>query len=144
MNEQRLDGRLAGFIDWDMAGPVSPGWDLAYAAFSWVPLHARRVVAREGFTDFAARPEPLRLFLAAYGWAGPVAPFLDVVRDRIQAHVAGLRRLAAAGDPLFARIVSRGGADDWRPRWPNWARPGSRSEHRYFGQWQRVTWPRRR
>jgi len=26
--------------------------------------------------------------------------------------VAGLRSLAAAGDPLFARIVSHGGADD--------------------------------
>ena len=41
-----------------------------------------------------------------------MAGFLDVVRDRIRAHVAGLHSLAAAGDPLFARIVSRGGADD--------------------------------
>ena len=106
------DGRLAGFIDWDMAGPVSPGWDVAYAAFGWVPLHARRVVTREGFTDFAARPERLRLFLAAYGWTGPPADFLGVVRDRIRAHVAGLRSLAAAGDPLFARIVSQGGVAD--------------------------------
>jgi Phosphotransferase enzyme family len=106
------DARLAGFIDWDMAGPVSPGWDLAYAAFSWVPLHARRVVAREGFTDFAARPDRLRQFLAGYGWTGPAAAFLDLVRDRIRAHLAGLRGLAAAGDPLFARIVSLGGAAD--------------------------------
>ena len=85
---------------------------MAYAAFSWVPLHARRVVAREGFTDFARRPDRLRQFLAGYGWTGPVAGFLDVVRDRIRAHVAGLHRLAAAGDPLFARIVSLGAADD--------------------------------
>lgn len=106
------DGRLAGFIDWDFAGPVSPGWDLAYAAFSWVPLHTSRVVAREGFTDFAARPDRLRLFLDSYGWAGPVARFLDVVRDRIRAHVAGLHSLAAAGDPLFARLISLGAADD--------------------------------
>jgi hypothetical protein len=33
-------------------------WDLALAAFSWVPLHARHFVAAEGFTDFAARPSP--------------------------------------------------------------------------------------
>ena len=104
------DGRLAGFIDWDMAGPVSPGWDVAFAAFSWVPLHARRVVAREGFTDFAARPARLRLFLDSYGWAGPAAGFLDVVRDRIRAHLAGLHRLAGAGDPLFARLISQGAA----------------------------------
>ncbi|MEN3358765.1 MAG: hypothetical protein V7637_2747 [Mycobacteriales bacterium] len=49
-------GELVGFIDWDFAGPVEPDWDLAYAVFSWVPLHARHVVAAEGFTDFAARP----------------------------------------------------------------------------------------
>jgi Phosphotransferase enzyme family len=50
------DGRLARFIDWEMAGPVTAAWDVAFAAFSWVPLHARHVVAREGFTDFEGRP----------------------------------------------------------------------------------------
>ena len=49
-------GRLTGFFDWDFAGPATPEWDLALTAFSWVPLHARHVVAAEGFTDFAARP----------------------------------------------------------------------------------------
>lgn len=105
-------GRLAGFIDWDMAGPVTPAWDLAFAAFSWVPLHARHVVAREGFAGFAARPRRLRLFLAEYGWTGTLPAFLDVVAVRIRAHVTTLRALAAAGDPLFARIVSQGAADD--------------------------------
>jgi len=67
------DGRLAGFFDWDMAGTVSPAWDVAYAAFSWVPLHARHVVVREGFTDFGDRPRRLRLFLAEYGWTDSLA-----------------------------------------------------------------------
>lgn len=35
-----------------------------------------------------------------------------MVRDRIRAHVVGLHSLADAGDPLLARIVSQGGADD--------------------------------
>jgi hypothetical protein len=105
------DGGLAGFFDWDMAGPVPADWDVAFAAFSWVPLHARHVVAREGFTDFEGRPRRLRLFLAEYGWAGPVSAFLDEVAARIQAHVTDLRALAAS-DPLFARIVAQGGADD--------------------------------
>lgn len=105
------DGGLAGFFDWDMAGPVSPAWDAAFAAFSWVPLHARHVAAREGFADFAGRPRRLRLFLAEYGWAGSRRDFLDVVTARIQAHVAGLRELAAR-DPVFARIVADGGASD--------------------------------
>ena len=106
------DGRLAGFIDWDMAGPVTPAWDLAFAAFSWVPLHARHVVMREGFTDFGARPDRLRLFLNQYGWTGTAAGFLNVVRARVAAHAAGVRELAAAGDPLFIRLAARGVADD--------------------------------
>jgi hypothetical protein len=105
------DGRLAGFFDWDMAGPVSQVWDVAYAAFSWVPLHARHAVAREGFTDFEDRPRRLRLFLAEYGWTGSLPAFVEVVTSRIQAHVTSLRDLAAR-DPLFARIVAQGGADD--------------------------------
>jgi aminoglycoside phosphotransferase (APT) family kinase protein len=47
------DGKLVGFIDWDMAGPRWREDDLAWTAFSWVLLHARHVVAAEGFTDFA-------------------------------------------------------------------------------------------
>jgi Phosphotransferase enzyme family len=105
-------GRLAGFIDWDMAGPVTRAWDLAFAAFSWVPLHARHVVAREGFTDLGSRPARLRLFLAEYGWTGTASEFLDVVRARICAHTAGVRGLAATGDPLFTRLVEQGVADD--------------------------------
>lgn len=104
------EGTLAGFFDWDMAGPVPAAWDAAFAAFSWVPLHARHVVAREGFTDFPGRPRRLRLFLAEYGWTGPASAFLEVVANRIQAHVTSLRDLAAR-DPLFARIVMEGGAD---------------------------------
>jgi thiamine kinase-like enzyme len=105
------DGRLAGFFDWDMAGPVNAAWDLAYAAFSWVPLHARHVVAREGFTDFPGRPRRLQLFLAEYGWTGSTPAFLETVAARIRAHVTSLRDLAGH-DPLFARIVANGGADD--------------------------------
>jgi Phosphotransferase enzyme family len=104
--------RLAGFIDWDMAGPVPPEWDLAYTAFSWVPLHARHVVEREGFSAFGARPDRLRLLLAEYGWREPVSAFLGVVAERITAHMAGIRSLAEAGDPLFARIVQRGAIQD--------------------------------
>jgi hypothetical protein len=106
------DGALAGFFDWDMAGPVSAEWDLAFTAFSWVPLHARHVVAAEGFTDFPARPHRLSLFLAEYGWPGPVADFLQVVRARIRAHANGIRRLAAGGDPLFEGLVAQGAADN--------------------------------
>lgn len=68
---------LVGFIDWDMAGPRHRDDDLAWTAFSWVPLHARHVVEAEGFTDFDQRRERLDEFLSAYGSALTAA---DIVR----------------------------------------------------------------
>jgi len=43
------DGFLVGFIDWDLAGPAEPIWDLAFMALTWVPLTAREVAAADGF-----------------------------------------------------------------------------------------------
>lgn len=105
-------GELVGFFDWDFAAPVTPEWDLAFTAFSWVPLHARHVVAAEGFTDFAARSRRLRRFLDVYGWSGDIEAFVGVVRARTQAHADGIRRLATSGDPLFVRLQQQGSVDD--------------------------------
>ncbi len=101
-------GALTGFFDWDFAGPATPEWDLAYAAFSWVPLHNRHYVAAGGFTDFAGRPRRLCRFLRTYGWSGATGEFLDVVQARIGAHANGIRDLAAAGDEASGRLLSRG------------------------------------
>jgi hypothetical protein len=101
-------GRLVGFFDWDFAAPVTPAWDLAFTAFAWVPLHARRVVAAEGFTAFAERPRRLRLFLDAYGWSGALGQFIDIVRERVSASAEGIRRTAAAGDPAYQRMLEHG------------------------------------
>jgi hypothetical protein len=104
-------GTLTGFFDWDFAGPATPDWDLAFAAFSWVPLHVRWLVTAEGFTDFAARPRRLDRFLRAYGWQATTGQFLDVVEARITAHANGIRDLAAAGDEAFGRLLREGVPD---------------------------------
>jgi aminoglycoside phosphotransferase (APT) family kinase protein len=103
--------RLVGFIDWDFAAPCPAVWDLAFVAFSWVPLHARDVVISEGFTDFADRPRRLRLLLSSYGYSGSTDTLLAAVQARIAAHAAGLREGAEAGDPLFGRLVDDGVID---------------------------------
>ncbi|WP_433788849.1 phosphotransferase [Actinoplanes sp. CA-252034] len=100
--------RLVGFFDWDFAGPVTVEWDLAFTAFGWVPLHARHVVAAEGFTAFAERPRRLRLFLDSYGWDGSITEFIDIVRQRVSASADGIRRAAAAGDSTFTRMITNG------------------------------------
>jgi hypothetical protein len=101
-------GKLTGFFDWDFAGPATPEWDLALAAFSWVPLHTRHWIAAEGFTDFAARPRRLDRFLGTYGWSATTGEFLDVVEARVKAHADGIRDLAAAGDEAFRRLLRQG------------------------------------
>ena len=104
------DGTLAGFFDWDFAAPVTREWDLAFVAFSWVPLHARAVVTAEGFTDFASRPARLRRLLARYGWEGDSREFIGLVQARARASADGIRQLARDGDPLFARLLAQGAA----------------------------------
>jgi hypothetical protein len=106
--EPNTHTRLVGFIDWDFASPCAPVWDLAFTAFSWVPLHAREVVIAEGFTDFASRPRRLRMLLGAYGWTGTVSEVLDAVQARLVAHMQDVRRLADAGDPLFQQLINSG------------------------------------
>lgn len=111
-NAAWYQGALAGFFDWDFAGPATPQWDLAFAAFSWVPLHARHVIAAEGFTDMASRPRRLNQFLRAYGWAGQPEEFLEVVRARVKAHADGIRTLASAGDEMSGKLLREGIADN--------------------------------
>ena len=104
-------GKLTGFFDWDFAGPATRQWDLALAAFSWVPLHTRHWVAAEGFTDFAARPRRLDRFLRTYGWSATTGEFLNVVEARVKAHADGIRDLAASGDEAFGRLLRQGVPD---------------------------------
>lgn len=97
---------VAGFVPpegavWRMGGRWRPGLIIGH-----------NVVEREGFTGFGARQGRLRLLLSEYGWREPVSTFLGVVAERITAHIAGLRSLAAAGDPLFIHIVERGSIQD--------------------------------
>ena len=100
------------------------------AAFSWVPLHARYVVAAEGFTDFAARPRRLGRFLGAYGWPGTTGEFLEVVEARTTAHANGIRDQAAAGDETFGRLLGQGVPDAIAPDRPGQLPPIGRSKPR--------------
>jgi aminoglycoside phosphotransferase (APT) family kinase protein len=106
------DGRVIAFFDWEFAAPVTREWDLAYVAFSWVPLHARHVVEPEGFSDFAARPARLTRLLDRYGWDGDPSAFVETVRARAQSMADDLHRLARDGDTDAARLVAQGHADN--------------------------------
>ncbi|WP_188197427.1 phosphotransferase [Nonomuraea sp. SYSU D8015] len=105
-------GRLVGFFDWDFAGPTTLDADVALMAQCWVPLHAHRVAASEGYGDFASRPARLRLFLDVYGWTGNPEAIIKEVQASMRARAATIRRLGVTGDGLYVRLLRRGVADD--------------------------------
>ncbi len=104
------DGRLAGFVDWDIAGPSSREVDLAYAALFWVPLLAADSAWPHTWTAVGDPWWRLHLFLDAYGFDGDRQDFGAVVAARARINAAGIRRLAAGGDPVYVAI--RRYADD--------------------------------
>ncbi len=103
----RPDGTL-GLIDFDLASPGARIYDVAYAAWTWVPIFADRDSITLGWKH-PDRPRRLRLFADAYG----LIPrdrhrLVRTIRKRIVDHVEGIRRMAAAGEPAFVRIVHKG------------------------------------
>lgn len=99
---------LIGMIDWDFAAPNRPEWDLAFAAWQFVPFH--EPAPDEPLSDVVGRAgDRLRLLLDAYGLADR-AGFLDLVIARIESSIRGIRSLAQQ-NAAFARMLAEGHAD---------------------------------
>ncbi|MEW9550852.1 phosphotransferase enzyme family protein [Nonomuraea sp. NPDC050783] len=100
------DGRPVAFIDFDTAHPGPRVWDVAYAAYRFVPLSDPRQLAGEPVGGQARR---LRLFADAYGLdpAGREA-LIDTALARLDHLVRHMREQAAAGHPGFTRHLERG------------------------------------
>jgi hypothetical protein len=104
------DGELIGFIDWDMAGPRRREDDLAWTGFSWVPLHARHVVAAEGFTDFGRRRARLSAFLDSYGSLLTPDEVIARAAVLIDDQIRLMRQRVSAGDATYQRMLEHGRA----------------------------------
>lgn len=102
------DEGLVGIVDWDSAGPVEPDSDLAWMAFSWVPLHSRHVVEAEGFTNFEDRRRRLELFLHEFGSELTANELLEILRRRMIEIVDAMRATASSGDATYQKMVDLG------------------------------------
>jgi hypothetical protein len=105
-NDPNLDnvvfrgGRAAALIDFDLASPGSPIWDVACAARLWVPLRAEADIddVRRGRVA-----ERLRAFVDAYGVpATERGALLDAVEHNHRWFQSLIRRHAAQGHGAFA------------------------------------------
>lgn len=103
------------FIDFDMAGPGPRAWDLAYAAYRFVPLEQTGGEDRQRLSpavpDTQARR--LRLFCDAYGIISP-RDVLALVVPRIEQMCATITGAAATGNPAFQRMLAEGHLDHYR------------------------------
>ncbi|PRY57708.1 MULTISPECIES: phosphotransferase enzyme family protein [Glycomyces] len=103
----RPDGTLS-LIDFDLASPGARIYDVAYAAWTWVPIFTDRDSITLGWKK-PDRARRLRMFADAYGLSDRDRQrFIKVIRKRIVDHIEGIRRMAQAGDPAFERIVQKG------------------------------------
>jgi hypothetical protein len=104
------DGELAGFVDWDTAGPSSREFELAYLALTWVPLFAAEFVTPLGFTAPHDRSRRFHLLLDAYGYDGPRDGFAAHIPHRARRSTEVIHRLAATGEPIYVAML--GWAED--------------------------------
>jgi phosphotransferase family enzyme len=101
------DRRLAGIIDWDLAGPGSARSDLAFVAWQWVPLHGPYVTRFLGWETPPGRARRLRLLLDAYG-LDDRRGFIDDVVGRIGYNRATMTRRAAEGSQAYQSLIEQG------------------------------------
>ena len=105
-------GRPVAFIDWDFAAPGPRTWDVAYAAYRFVPLVRDQAAVGLGAVPPVDRPGRLRRFCDAYGltdWAGLV----DTILRRVQAVCDLIVGQAAKGDPFFQQHLAEGHLDGY-------------------------------
>ncbi len=113
-----VDGRPRALIDFETAGPGPRIWDLAYAAYTFVPL-ASFIPRADGSTvpyassqHAAERARRLRLLQDAYGL--PIDDLLPTVGHRLDALCDLLVARAESGDATYRRLIAEGHLDHYR------------------------------
>jgi aminoglycoside phosphotransferase (APT) family kinase protein len=108
------DGRAVALIDFDLAAPGRPLWDVAMTARYWVPM-LDPLSATASYPDGLDAPARLRILADGYGLTpqelGELPAVVEQATGVCRAFVAGR---VAAGDPVFTRALDeRGGWDRW-------------------------------
>jgi len=106
-NAVLVGGRLAGLIDWDLAGPGTARSELAFIAWQWVPLPGPVVTRLMGWEDPPERAHRLRLLLDSYGLRDRDG-FIDEVRNRISYNRQIMVRMAAGGNLAYQSLIDQG------------------------------------
>lgn len=99
------EGAPWGLFDFDLAAPGSRAWDLAHAAYRFVPLSSPAQCAKLGLTNLDQIGR-LRLFFPSYG--PDVALSWPLILRRVEAIRSFTARAIAAGGPAAMRLEAEG------------------------------------
>ncbi|HEV2093421.1 MAG TPA: aminoglycoside phosphotransferase family protein [Rubrobacter sp.] len=103
------DARPVAFVDWDLATPAPPAWDVAHAAWQFVPLADDAGCRRHGWPAPPDRAHRLRVLCDGYGLTdADRAGFSALVARRIETTASGIEELAARGVAAHERLVRIG------------------------------------
>lgn len=103
------DGWPVAFLDWDLAALAPPAWDVAHAAWQFVPLADDAGCARHGWSTPPDRACRLRLLCDGYGLGdGDRTGFSRLLVRRIETTASGIEGLAADGVAAHERLVRMG------------------------------------
>jgi phosphotransferase family enzyme len=94
------DGRFLLTVDWDLAGPGPRIWDVANAAWCWVPF-----TRGYGIPEVRDPFRRLRLFCDAYG-LDDRASLLVALRDRVRYVASFIATEAKGGDPGMQKLIA--------------------------------------
>ena len=111
------DGEAYGLIDFDMAAPGRPLWDVAMASRYWVPMLDPETASK--FPPYVGLDPVRRLRILAdcYGMpAGERAELLDVIDEVVVVERADVAARLEAGDEAFAKAFDDHGG------WATWDR----------------------
>jgi hypothetical protein len=106
-------GRPTGLIDFDTASPGPRVWDLAYAAYRFVPMAHDGHAPVFGVPLPVDRPGRLRRLCDAYG-LDDRGGFVDVLLGRIEAVCDLIVDQAVKGDPAFRQFLAEGHVAGYR------------------------------
>jgi aminoglycoside phosphotransferase (APT) family kinase protein len=105
------EDRAVGVIDWETSAPGARVWDVAYAAYRFVPLSRD---APPSLLDARVQARRLAAFCGAYGLGEPDrAVLLATVARRVSALRELILARAASGDPPFAAALAQGHAEHY-------------------------------
>ena len=87
-------------LDWDSAGPGSRLWDVAGAAYTWVPLNPRTTPPSLG-----AKAARFEVFCHAYDEGIVRTAVFDTLIEKLPIAADFIQAEADAGDPGFAKLA---------------------------------------